>query len=70
MSEKERPTEADHSFRIRLPEDPEALRLLEAREEQEGGEPACLLPRLCPDCDAPLDAARGICPECGAKAPR
>ena len=32
---------------IRLPDDPEARRLLEAREEMEfGGEPACPLPRL------------------------
>lgn len=38
-------TERD-GFRIQLPKDPEALRLLEAREEDvEGGEPACLLGR-------------------------
>lgn len=36
---------------IKLPADPEALRRLEAREEaEEGGEPACLLPRVCPEC--------------------
>lgn len=33
--------------RIRLPRDPEALRLLEAREESdEGGESACMLGRV------------------------
>jgi quercetin dioxygenase-like cupin family protein len=36
---------------IKLPSDPEKLRQLEAREEaEEGGEPACLLPRVCPEC--------------------
>jgi hypothetical protein len=36
---------------INLPSDPEKLRQLEAREEaEEGGEPACLLPRVCPEC--------------------
>lgn len=36
---------------IKLPSDPEQLRRLEAREEaEEGGEAACLLPRLCPEC--------------------
>jgi quercetin dioxygenase-like cupin family protein len=36
---------------IKLPTDPEKLRQLEAREEAaEGGEPACLLPRVCPEC--------------------
>ena len=53
---------------IRLPEDPEALRRLEAREEfEEGGEPACLLPRLCPRCSAPRESAVGsVCTDCGA----
>jgi hypothetical protein len=55
-------------YRIRLPEDPEALRLLEAREEaEEGGEPACLLGRLCPACENPVERAdRRTCPNCGA----
>ena len=36
---------------IKLPSDPEQLRRLEAREEaEEGGEAACLLPRVCPEC--------------------
>jgi quercetin dioxygenase-like cupin family protein len=36
---------------IKLPSDPAKLRQLEAREEAEqGGEPACLLPRVCPEC--------------------
>jgi quercetin dioxygenase-like cupin family protein len=55
-------------LRIRMPSDPEALRRLEAREEEgEGGEPACLLPRLCPECGAPVDRSSGqACPTCGA----
>lgn len=36
---------------IKLPGDPERLRRLEAREEaEEGGEAACLLPRVCREC--------------------
>ena len=44
--------QARPGMRIRLPKDPEALRLLEEREEEsstQGGEPACMLPRLCPE---------------------
>lgn len=53
---------------IRLPTDPEQLRRLEAREEaEEGGEAACMLPRLCPGCSTPLDGTVGrTCPNCGA----
>ena len=59
-------------FRIELPRDPEALRLLEVREEaEEGGEPACLLGRLCPACDARVEEAGMLaCPHCGAELPR
>lgn len=59
-------------MRIELPRDPEALRRLEAREEQdEGGEPACLLPRLCPECGAPNERSSGqACPTCGAEPAR
>jgi quercetin dioxygenase-like cupin family protein len=59
-------------MRIRLPRDPAALRLLEAREEErEGGEPACLLPRLCPECGAPMERSSGqACPTCGAEQAR
>lgn len=51
---------------------PEALRLLEAREEEgEGGEPACLLPRLCPECGAPNERSSGqACSTCGAELTR
>jgi quercetin dioxygenase-like cupin family protein len=39
----------------KLPGDPERLRRLEAREEaEEGGEPACLLPRVCQECGTVL----------------
>jgi hypothetical protein len=64
-------TERD-GFRIELPTDPEALRLLEMREEtEEGGESACLLNRLCLACDARV-GAQGLsaCPNCGAELPR
>lgn len=56
-------------FGIKLPQDPEALRLLEAREEaEEGGEPACLLGRLCPACDARIEQAGLLgCPQCGSE---
>jgi quercetin dioxygenase-like cupin family protein len=64
-------------MRIRLPRvlealDPEELRRLEAREEQEeGGEPACLLPRLCPACGAPNERSSGqACSTCGAELTR
>ena len=55
-------------LRIRLPKDPEALRLLEAREEaEEGGEAACMLPLLCPRCGMPVErSALRVCPNCGA----
>lgn len=63
--------------RIELPRllealDPEALRRLEAREEEaEGGEPACLLPRLCPVCGAPNERSSGqACSTCGAELTR
>jgi len=54
-------------LRIRLPEGPETRRLLEAREhESEGGEAACMLPRLCPKCGAPGEAAvNHTCTNCG-----
>jgi hypothetical protein len=65
-------TERD-GFRIELPKDPEILRLLEEREEaEEGGEAACLLGRLCPRCDTPLettDAGGRVCPKCGPADP-
>lgn len=50
----------------------EALRRLEAREEEaEGGEPACLLPRLCPECGAPNERSSGqACSTCGAELTR
>ncbi|HEU5429847.1 MAG TPA: hypothetical protein VFU74_23400 [Actinocrinis sp.] len=52
-------------LRIQLPSDPEALARLEAREEEEGGEAACLLPRLCPHCGAVAAGARpAVCPSC------
>jgi quercetin dioxygenase-like cupin family protein len=58
-------------MRIRLPSDPEALRRLEAREEEgEGGEPACLLPRLCPECGAPKGSSGQACSTCGAEPAR
>jgi len=49
-------------LRIQLPTDPAALARLEAREEaaaDEGGEAACLLPRLCPLTDQNPNTARG-----------
>lgn len=56
-------------LRIQLPTDPEALARLEAREEaaaEEGGEAACLLPRLCPHCGAVTTEARpAVCASCG-----
>ena len=55
-------------LRIQLPTDPEALARLEAREEEaadEGGEAACLLPRLCPHCGAVATGAKpAVCPSC------
>ncbi|WP_034266808.1 zinc ribbon domain-containing protein [Actinospica robiniae] len=59
-------------MRIQLPRDAEALRRLEAREEEaEGGEPACLLPRLCPECGAPNERSSGqACSTCGAELTR
>jgi quercetin dioxygenase-like cupin family protein len=52
-------------LRIQLPTDPEALAQLEAREEEdEGGEAACLLPRLCPHCGAVATARTAVCPSC------
>lgn len=60
------------SLRIELPTDPEALRLLEAREEEsEGGEAACMLPKLCPVCGTPNDGPRGqACSTCAAELAR
>ncbi|MBS2963364.1 hypothetical protein KGA66_09930 [Actinocrinis puniceicyclus] len=54
-------------LRIRLPTDPQALARLEQREEeQEGGEAACLLPRLCPHCgEVAAGAKPAVCPACG-----
>ena len=41
--------------------------LLEPEEPEEGGEPACWLHRLCPECDAVQDEARPArCWRCGA----
>ena len=55
-------------MRIQLPADPQALARLEAREEEgadEGGEAACLLPRLCPQCGAVATGAKtAVCPSC------
>jgi quercetin dioxygenase-like cupin family protein len=55
-------------LRIKLPSDPEVLARLEAREEEaadEGGEAACLLPRLCPHCGAVSTGAKpAVCPSC------
>lgn len=55
-------------LRIQLPTDPAALARLEAREEaaaDEGGEAACLLPRLCPHCGAVTTEAKpAVCPSC------
>ncbi len=55
-------------LRIQLPSDPEALARLEAREEEtveEGGEAACLLPRVCPHCGAVSATVRpAVCPSC------
>lgn len=53
---------------IRLPSDPEALRRLEAREEaaEEGGEAACMLPHVCPNCGAPGQVGfNRTCSNCG-----
>jgi quercetin dioxygenase-like cupin family protein len=54
-------------LRIQLPTDPEALARLEEREEaEEGGEAACLLPRLCPNCAAVTTGPQPpLCPSCG-----
>lgn len=50
----------------RTPARPGAGSAAVATDEQ-GGEPACLLNRLCPDCDAVLDSPRpALCPRCGA----
>ncbi len=39
----------------------------EADRDAGGGEPACWLNRVCPECDAVLDAAPPtVCPRCGA----
>jgi quercetin dioxygenase-like cupin family protein len=55
-------------LRIKLPTDPVRLARLEAREEEaEGGEAACMLPRLCPTCGAlASDPTPPTCPECNA----
>lgn len=59
-------------MRILLPQDPEALRRLEEREEEgsdEGGDAACWLARVCPACGALADGdPAAVCPAC--RAPR
>lgn len=63
--------QARTGLRIQLPSDPAALARLEAREfepAEEGGEAACLLPRVCPHCGAVAAVVRpAICPTCGAQ---
>ena len=52
---------ARSGMQILLPQDPETLRRLEEREEEDadqGGESACMLARLCPKCGAPLGDRR------------
>lgn len=40
------------------------------RETAQGGEPACMLGRVCPDCDHPAaDAGARYCSRCGARLP-
>ena len=59
-------------MRILLPQDPEALRRLEEREEEggEGGDAACWLARVCPACGALADSPladgdpAAVCPAC------
>ncbi|MGH6657197.1 MAG: cupin domain-containing protein [Actinocrinis sp.] len=57
-------------LRIQLPTDAAKLALLEAREEEaerefEGGEAACLLPRICTTCGAIVSGPTPpICPSC------
>ncbi|HEU5333859.1 MAG TPA: hypothetical protein VFU73_13860 [Actinocrinis sp.] len=53
---------------LELPSDPELLARLEEREEEtEGGEAACMLPRLCPTCGAPASGPTPpICPVCNS----
>lgn len=61
--------QARTGLRIQLPSDLAALSRLEAREEaaEEGGEAACLLPRVCPHCGAVSAEVRPpVCPSCGA----
>ncbi len=61
---------ATTGLRIQLPTDPAKLALLEAREEEaerefEGGEAACLLPRVCSTCGAvAAGKAPTVCPSC------
>ena len=55
-------------MRIKLPTDPAQLALLEEREEaQEGGEAACLLPRMCRTCGAiATGPTPPVCPACNS----
>jgi quercetin dioxygenase-like cupin family protein len=55
-------------MRIQLPVDPEGLARLEQREElEEGGEAACLLPRICPTCGAVAAGTNlPFCPSCNS----
>ena len=55
-------------MRVVLPQDPDALRRLEQREEEDGeggGDAACWLARVCPACGALADGdPAAVCPAC------